>query len=88
MVPVPERAIRPDPQADPAIAAWHDRMATDDAKQLYRARAGLCELPNAHLKCHHGTAQVLVRGLEKVSCVALLGALAANLLAHAFALLA
>jgi transposase len=87
LIPVPERARRPDPQIDPAIAAWHDRMATDEAKRAYRARAGLCELPNAHLKCHHGMAQVLVRGLAKVSCVALLGALVSNLLAHATALL-
>jgi transposase len=88
LIPLPERAKRPDPQADPAIAAWHDRMATPEAKRTYRARPGLCELPNAHLKCHHGMAQVLVRGLEKVSCVVLLGALVGNMLAHASALLA
>ncbi len=63
-------------------------MATDEAKRTYRARLGLCELPNAHLKCHHGMAQVLVRGIEKVTCVAVLGALVGNLLAHASALLA
>jgi transposase len=88
LIPLPERAKKPDPHEDPAIAAWHDRMATDEAKRAYRARAGLCELPNAHMKCHHGMAQVLVRGIEKVTCVALLGALASNLLAHAAALLA
>ena len=88
LMPLPERAKRPDPQADPAVAAWHDRLATPEAKRTYRARPGLCELPNAHLKCHHGMAQVLVRGLEKVSCVVLLGALVGNMLAHASALLA
>jgi transposase len=88
IMPIPERAKKPDPQADPAIAAWHDRMETDTAKRQYRARPGLCELPNAHLKCHHGMAQVLVRGLEKVSCVVLLGALVGNLLGHVAALLA
>jgi transposase len=87
ILPVPDRSVRPDPAEDPAIAAWHDRMNTDEAKRLYRARAGLCELPNAHLKCHHGAAQVLVRGIEKVTCVVLLAALASNLLAHAAALL-
>jgi transposase len=87
LMPIPERAKMPDPQADPAIAAWHDRMATDTAKQQYRARPGLCELPNAHLKCHHGVAQVFVRGIEKVTCVVLLAALTSNLLAHAAALL-
>ena len=88
LVPVPERASKPDADDDPAIAAWHERMETRETKRTYRARAGLCELPNAHLKCHHGAAQFLVRGLEKVSCVALLAALTANLLAHASALLA
>ncbi len=37
---------------------------------------------------HHGTATLLVRGLEKVTCVALLGVLVANVLAHAAAWLA
>lgn len=87
-MPLPERAKKPDADKDPAIAAWHDRMATTEAKRNYRARPGLCELPNAHLKCHHGMAQVLVRGLEKVTCVVLLGVLTGNLLAHASALLA
>ena len=62
-------------------------METDEAKRQYRARAGLCELPNAHFKCHHGVAQVLVRGIDRVSCVVMLAALTANLLAHAAALL-
>jgi hypothetical protein len=47
----------------------------------------LCELSNAHLKHHHGVAQVLVRGTAKVTCVALLCALTANLVTHAAALL-
>jgi transposase len=88
LMPIPERAKKPDHQDDPAVAAWHERMATDEAKQTYRARAGLCELPNAHFKCRYGVAQVLVRGIEKVSCVVLLGALVGNLLGHAAALLA
>ena len=67
----------------PEIAAWCERMKTTDAKRAYRSRAGLCELVNAHLKSHHGTAH----GLAKVTCVALLDALANNLLAHATALL-
>jgi transposase len=89
LVPVPERSDERGPKADmsPEICAWRERMQTDEAKRLYRARASLCELPNAHLKCHHGLAQVLVCGIEKVTCVALLAALTANLLAHASALL-
>lgn len=82
LIPVPERAKKPDADADPAIAAWHERMDTDEAKRLYRARASLCELPNAHLKQHQGLTQLLVRGLPKVTCVALLAGLAANIVHH------
>jgi transposase len=73
---------------DPPIAAWRARMQTDEAKQLFRARASLCELPNAHFKSRLGLGHLLVRGLNKVTCVALFTALASNLLAHMHALLA
>jgi len=69
----------------PAILAWRERMTTEAAKTTFRARASLRELSNAHLEHHHGTAQVLVRGTAKVTCVALLCALSANLLTHAAA---
>ena len=87
LIAVPKREQNASAHAMPEIAAWRERMKTEDAKRAYRSRAGLCELVNAHLKSHHGTAHVLVRGLEKVTCVALLGALANNLLAHATSLL-
>lgn len=71
----------------PEVAAWRERMQCDEGKELYRARPGLCELPNAHLKTRLGVARLLVRGLEKVMCMTLLAALSANILAHASALL-
>jgi len=61
--------------ADPEVIAWRQRMETDEAKQLYRARAGLAELANAHQKTHHGITQVLVHGAAKVTCVILLNAI-------------
>ena len=90
LIPVPARSQKVGPHADQdeAIVAWRARMQTDEAKTTLRARASLCELSNAHLKHHHGVAQILVRGIAKVTCVALLAALAANLLQHAAALLA
>ena len=69
--------------ADPEVIAWREQMETPEAKKRYRARAGLAELPNAHQKTHHGIQQVLVRGLEKVTCVVLLNAIASNSLQHA-----
>jgi len=73
--------------ADPEVIAWRQRMETDEAKQLYRARAGLAELANAHQKTHHGITQVLVHGAAKVTCVILLNAIGCNLLQHASHLL-
>jgi transposase len=69
--------------ADPEVIAWRERMETEEAKQLYRSRAGLVELENAHQKTHHGLTQVLVRGAAKVTCVILLNAIGSNLLQHA-----
>jgi hypothetical protein len=62
-------------------------METDEARQLYRGRAGLAELANAHQKTHHGITQVLVRGAAKVTCVIFLNAIASNLLQRASHLL-
>lgn len=72
---------------DEPIEAWRQRMQTPEAKELYRARAGLAELPNAMFKGRLGLGQFLVRGLTKVTCVALLVALTHNVLAHAQSLL-
>jgi len=90
LIAVPKRSQNPRPNADtdPAIVAWRERMATDEAKTTYRPRASLCELANAHLEQQGGVAPVLVRGLEKLTCIALFGALAANLVQHAANLLA
>ncbi|SRR5579883_20556 len=90
VIAVPEHAKAPTSrhaQLDPAITAWRERMNTDEAKQLYRARASLCELLNAHLR-RYGLEQFLVRGTKKVTNVALLVAITSNLLQHATTLLA
>ena len=56
LVAVPERSKDSGPNAatDAAIAEWRNRMHNEQAQELYRARAGLCELMNAHLRSHHG----------------------------------
>jgi transposase len=73
----------PNPNEDPAVASWRERMRTDDAKEQMRARASLCELSNAHIKTRFSMASLLVRGLTKVTCMVFLSALTANLMAHA-----
>ena len=73
--------------AAPELIAWRERMETPEAKQLYRARAGLCELPNAHQKTHHGIGQFLVKGIDKVTCVILFSVIASNIMQNAVRLL-
>jgi transposase len=90
LIAVPERSANPqsaNADQDEAIRAWRARMQTPEAKRTYQARASLCELSNAHLKQHHGVTQMLVRGLAKVTAVALLASLAANAVQHAAGLL-
>ena len=68
------------PRADdsPAVAAWRKRMATEEAKAIYKQRASTAECINAHLR-NRGLQRFLVRGLEKVKAVVLWYAVAHNL---------
>jgi transposase len=62
-----------------AVAAWRCRMATDEAKEIYKERASTAECVNAQAR-NRGLQQFLVRGLQKVRAVALWYALAHNLM--------
>lgn len=87
LAPIPRRTHDSEKQYDDAICDWIARMQTSEAKRAMRARASLCELANAHLKERFGLDRVLVRGIAKVTCIALLHGIAFNLLQHAPALL-
>ena len=69
------------PRADdpPAVAQWRQRMATDEAKAIYRQRAATAECVNA-LARNRGLQRFVVRGLRKVKAVVLWFALAHNLM--------
>lgn len=69
------------PRADdpPAVAQWRQRMATDEAKAIYRERAATAECVNA-LARNRGLQRFVVRGLRKVKAVVLWFALAHNLM--------
>ena len=62
-------------------------METDDAKELFRRRPGLVEYINAVVKGRMKLTQFPVRGIARVACVALLTAIATNLVQHARMLL-
>jgi len=70
---------QPKPDDSPAVAKWRQRMASDEAKELYKLRAATAECVNAQAR-NRGMQRMPVRGLAKVRCVALLFALAHNLM--------
>lgn len=84
IIAVPRRSQGSGASGDraPAIEQWIERMQTARAKELYRARAGLCEWTNAQAAGRFGLRQFLVRGLAKTGCVALLVAITTNLTQH------
>jgi transposase len=63
----------------PAVAEWRRRMATDEAKEIYKERASTAECANAIAR-NRGLYQVRVRGRPKVMAVVLWYVLAHNLM--------
>lgn len=63
----------------PAVAEWRTRMATDEAKEIYKERAAAAECVNAIAR-NRGLYQVRVRGAAKVLAVVLWHVLAHNLI--------
>ncbi len=63
----------------PEVDRWRQRMATEEAKVVYRVRGATAEWANAQVR-QHGVSQFNVRGLAKVTTVMLLVAVAHNLL--------
>lgn len=84
-VPKPPKGDTRDPHAprqedSPAVAAWRQRMGTDEAKEIYKQRAATAETVNADAKQHRGLDSLAVRGLGKVLASASLFALTYNIL--------
>lgn len=63
-----------------AIAAYRQRMASDEGKQTYKQRAATAETINADTKTYRGLDRLLVRGLPKVLFAGLWSALTYNVL--------
>ena len=82
--PVKSPRARPEPTTPratdpPEIVAWRRRMGTPEATTIYKERAATAEWVNAQVR-QHGVRQFSVRGIAKVTSVALLVALTHNLL--------
>ena len=63
-----------------AVAAWRQRMSTEEAKNIYRQRAATAETVNADAKKHRGLDSLNVRGRKRALGAACLFALTYNIL--------
>ena len=63
----------------PQVTRWRQRMATEEAKAVYKQRGSTAEWANAQVS-QHGVSRFTVRGLAKVTSVMLLVAVGHNLL--------
>jgi hypothetical protein len=83
-VPQPKDEKRDPYQALPkdgvAIAAWRERMGTEQAKEIYKERASIIEWVKAQARNRHGLHQLRVRGLSKVKSIGRWIAVTHNLL--------
>ena len=68
---------RPFKTETPRVTQWRERMSTPEAKEIYKERASTVECVNAQAR-NRGLQQFRVRRLPKVQAVALLFALAHN----------
>ena len=84
-VPKPREGDTRDPHAprehdSEAVAAWRQRMGTEEAKVIYKQRAATAETVNADAKEHRGLDRLAVRSVDKALGSASLFALTYNIL--------
>jgi transposase len=70
----------PRPGDSGAMKALRERMGSEAGKEVYKLRASTSETVNADLRCRRGLRELTVRGVKKVTCVALWSALAYNVM--------
>jgi transposase len=84
--PVPKPRVdgidphQPKPGDSAAVAEWRQRMATPEAKDIYKQRAATAETVNADLRTWRGLDRFLVRGSGKVLNVILWSAITYNVM--------
>ncbi len=70
----------PNPGAKLGVIAWRERMETEDGQAIYRHRASTAECVNAQCRVKYGLQRLTVRGVTKLTSIALLLAITHNLL--------
>jgi transposase len=84
-LPKPRKADTRNPHApreddSVAVAAWRERMGTDEAKAIYKQRGATAETVNADAKAHRGLDSLNIRGRDRALGSACLFALTYNIL--------
>ncbi len=74
------QGVRWKPGTEPEVLAWRERMETEAGKATFKHRASTAECVNALAREKYGVQRFKVRGLAKVTCLALLMAVTHNLL--------
>lgn len=74
------QGVRPQPGNKPEVLAWRQRMETEEGQAIYQHRASTAECVNALARERYGVRRFTVRGVAKVTCIALLVAITHNLL--------
>jgi transposase len=64
----------------PQVLAWRQRMESEEGQATYRHRASTAECVNAQAREKYGVQRFKVRGVGKVTCIALLVAITHDLL--------
>lgn len=77
-MPVSEKTSEKKLEESEAERALRKRMETPEGKELYKERAATAEYVNAQSR-NKGLQQLLVRGIEKATCVAMMFAIVQNL---------
>jgi hypothetical protein len=70
------------PNDSEAVRKWKERMATPEAKEIYKERGATAETVNADLSTWRALDRFLVRGKRKTLCVVLWNVLAYNMLRY------
>ena len=83
--PIPHNPETRDPSkrqrvGSPQVAAWKERMETDEAREIYKMRGSTIETINGDLKDNRGLSRFRVRGMKRVQSVLTLCVLTYNLL--------
>jgi transposase len=74
-----EERYQPRYRDTPEVVTWRERMATEEAKAIYKQRGATAEWANAQVSAH-GLTRFTVRGIANATSVVLLVAIAHNLL--------